>query len=233
MSAQVNVATDLDGAPPADGIDWVTLKKVTPVQNQGQCGSCWTFSASGAISSARAIKYDTAPVDYSEQQIVDCDKTGNGCSGGLMDLAFVYVMTSPLELSTDYPYTAANGTCQYNASKGSGAIIGYLNVPKNMNSKNRIDTGPMKNALKKGPVSVGVAASSTAFQNYSGGILGKGCGTQVDHGILAVGWGKNSAGHAYLLVKNQWGTNWGTNGFLMIDMHNGCEILTAASYPIV
>lgn len=163
QSAEKHYATDLDGDASTTGINWVELNKVTPVQNQGQCGSCWTFSASGAISSARAIKLGTAPVDYSEQQIVDCDKTGNGCSGGLMDLAFTYVTTSPLELSTDYPYKAADGTCSYNAAEGTGMITGYKNVPKTMNSKNRIDTGPMKNALKLGPVSVGVAASSTAF----------------------------------------------------------------------
>merc|ERR1712166_498701 len=155
-------ATYLDGAPPANGIDWVAKGKVTPVQNQGQCGSCWTFSASGAISSAIAIK---------------------------------------------------------------------------KNKKGTLHPGPMKNALKKGPVSVGVDASSTAFGNYSGGILGKGCGTSLDHGILAVGWGKEKSGndqkeHEYLLVKNQWGATWGLNGFLKIDIHNGCGILSSASFPI-
>ena len=92
----------------------------------------------------------------------------------------------------------------------------------------------MKAALQLGPVSVGVAASSTAFQQYKSGILSKGCGTQVDHGILAVGWGKlASNGHEYLLVKNQWGTTWGDNGYIMLDIHNTCEVLSNASYPIV
>ena len=91
----------------------------------------------------------------------------------------------------------------------------------------------MKNALKKGPVSVGVAASSKAFQTYSHGILEKGCGTELDHGILAVGWGKESNGREYFLVKNQWGTGWGIDGFIKIGIHNKCGILEAASYPIV
>jgi len=90
----------------------------------------------------------------------------------------------------------------------------------------------MKAALQLGPVSVGVAASSAAFQYYEGGILSKGCGTQVDHGILAVGWGKLN-GHEYLLVKNQWGATWGDNGYIKIGINNVCEILSHASYSIV
>lgn len=151
-----------------------------------------------------------------------------------MDLAFTYVETHPLELSSDYPYKAVVGSCTYNAAEGTGAITSYKNVPVKKNEKGKIHPGPMKNALKKGPVSVGVAASSTAFGNYSGGILGKGCGTQLDHGILAVGWGKEAtSGEQYVLVKNQWGTTWGSNGFGKVHMHNGCGILQAASYPVV
>jgi len=127
-SAPKNYAPFDENAPEASEIDWVAKGKVTPVQRQLQCGSCWTFSASGAISSARAIKLGVTPVDYSEQQIVDCDKTGNGCNGGLMDLAFKYVETNPLELSTDYPYTATQTACTYNKSKGTGAISTYKNV---------------------------------------------------------------------------------------------------------
>jgi len=154
-----------------------------------------------------------------------------------MDLAFTYVETHPLELSSNYPYKAVDGSCTYNAAEGTGAITSYKNVPIKKNKKGTLHPGPMKNALKKGPVSVGVDASSTAFGNYSGGILGKGCGTSLDHGILAVGWGKEKSGnndkeHEYLLVKNQWGATWGLNGFLKIDMHNGCGILSSASFPI-
>jgi len=167
-SAPKNYAAFDENAPEASEIDWVAKGKVTPVQRQLQCGACWTFSASGAISSARAIKLDQAPVDYSEQQIVDCDKTGNGCNGGLMDLAFKYVETNPLELSGDYPYTAANGTCTYNASKGTGAITSYQNVQVKKNKHGKIRSGPFKHALKISPLSIGIAASSTAFNNYNG-----------------------------------------------------------------
>jgi len=112
---------------------------VTAVQNQGQCGSCWSFSASGCISSMRAIA-GYPLVDYAEQQLVDCDTTCNGCSGGLMDNAFEYTKTHPLETSADYPYEAAVGTCRYEASKGTGAISGYVNVPKG-------DANALKNAI--------------------------------------------------------------------------------------
>jgi C1A family cysteine protease len=151
-----------------------------------------------------------------------------------MDLAFKYVETSPLELSSDYPYKAADGTCSFNAAEGTGSITSYKDVPVKTQSNGKMSVHPMKAALALGPVSVGVAASSTAFQQYKTGILNKGCGTQVDHGILAVGWGtQTSTGHEYILVKNQWGTTWGENGFIMIDIHNVCEILANASYPIV
>ena len=113
--------TDSDEVDNSAEVNWVTAGKVTPVQNQGQCGACWTFSASGAISSAIAIANKTDPVDYSEQQIVDCDTAGHGCNGGLMTLAFTYVESHPLQLSSNYPYVAKNGSCT-NPAPGPGKI---------------------------------------------------------------------------------------------------------------
>merc|ERR1719454_2301384 len=150
--------TSLSDSPPSGGeVNWVTHSPtmVTAVQNQGQCGSCWSFSASGCISSMRAIA-GYPLVDYAEQQLVDCDTTCNGCSGGLMDNAFAYTMSHPLETSADYPYTASVGTCKYEASKGTGSISSYVNVPKN-------NADALKNALaSKGPISVAVQASQPA-----------------------------------------------------------------------
>ena len=153
-----------------------------------------------------------------------------------MNLAFTYVETHPLELSTNYPYTATETACSYNASEGTGAISSFKNVAVNTLSDGSIDPGAMKAALQLQPVSIGIAASSTAFQSYDGtGILGgTSCGTTLDHGILAVGWGTDStSGEEYILVKNQWGTGWGSNGYGKVAMANGCGILTAASYPVV
>jgi len=152
-----------------------------------------------------------------------------------MTLAFTYVETHPLELSSDYKYTATETKCSYNANEGTGAITSYKNVAVVKASNGTYDSGPMKTALALQPVSIGIAASSTAFQSYDGtGLLGgTSCGTTLDHGILAVGWGTDSTGEDYILVKNQWGTGWGSAGFGKVSMNNGCGILTAASYPIV
>jgi len=107
-------------------------------------------------------------------------------------------------------------------------------MQKKKNTK-MISTGPMKRALMIGPVSVGIAASSSAFQTYKSGILKKGCDGSIDHGVLAVGWGIDATlkNHQYLLVKNQWGTTWGDAGYIRMDIHNTCQVLTSASYPIV
>jgi len=155
-NTDVSLGTD---PPAASGIDWTQKGMVTAIQNQGNCGSCWSFSAAGCIGSRRAIA-GYPLVDYSEQQLVDCSTQNNGCSGGIMDAAFEYVEKSPLETTANYPYTSgttkAAGSCLYSASKGTGTITGYTNVPVN-------SVSALKNALATGPVSVAVEASQTAF----------------------------------------------------------------------
>jgi len=123
---------------------------------------------------------------------------------------------------------AVKGTCDYNSSEGAGSISGYTNVPTN-------SVSALKNALQSGPVSVAVEASQTGFQYYTGGVLSTGCGTNLDHGILAVGWGTNSTGEEYFLVKNQWGAGWGLDGYIMIGAldTNVCGILSYASFVTV
>ena len=140
-----------------------------------------------------------------------------------MDAAFDYIVSNPLELEADYPYTARDGSCSYVKTKGVGKVTGYSDVPAN-------SAAQLKAALVKQPVSVAIEADQASFQTYTSGVLTKNCGTQLDHGVLAVGYGTEN-GVDYFLVKNSWSASWGDNGYIKIGQNNVCGILQMASYP--
>jgi len=208
----------------ADEVNWVTKGAVTKVKNQGQCGSCWAFSTTGAVEGAEFLAGGQLE-SYSEQQLVDCSTSfGNmGCNGGLMDYAFKYIETNPLELEADYPYTARDGSCHYVKTKGVGKVKSYADVTPNQ-------VAALKAAVTQQPVAIAIEADQSAFQMYTSGVITKGCGTQLDHGVLAVGYGTEN-GVDYFLVKNSWGAGWGDQGYVKIGTNNVCGILMAASYP--
>jgi len=215
----------------ADSIDWRTKGVVNPVQNQGQCGSCWSFSAVGALESAYAIKTGTL-AKLSEQQLVDCSTSfGNaGCNGGWMDNAFEFYETTPAVTEASYAYTAKDGSCQAGGDAVT-TVTSHHDVTENSPSA-------LVAALNVGPVSVAVNAGSMGFQLYSSGIIKLFCGTNLDHGIVAVGYGTES-GTDYYIVRNSWGSGWGEKGYARIKRtaEEGkpgmCGIQMAASYPIV
>ena len=220
----------------ADGaVDWREKGAVTDVKNQGQCGSCWSFSTTGAVEGVNAIASGKL-VSLSEQQLVSCDHAHDmGCNGGLMDFAFQYIMNNKgLDSEKDYPYTSgtgSSGTCKKDKeAKHVSTIDGFEDVPAN-------DEDALKKALTGQPVSVALNGGAFVFQHYSGGIMSDaaGCGTQLDHGVLAVGYG-TEGGKGYWIVKNSWGGSWGEQGY--IRLANGisqpqgmCGILEKASYP--
>jgi C1A family cysteine protease len=216
----------LDETNVATTVDWRTQGAVTPIKNQGQCGSCWSFSTTGSLEGLHFINNGTL-LSFSEQQLVDCSSSyGNdGCNGGLMDDAFKYVEAKGIELESTYPYTGTNGTCKYSASKTVFKNTGYSDVTVNSPTQ-------LQAAVNKGPVSIAIEADQSAFQQYTSGIISSNCGTNLDHGVLIVGYGSN-----YWIVKNSWGTSWGLQGYVNIatgTQNSGkgvCGINSDPSYP--
>jgi len=214
-------------------VDWVSKGVVTPVKNQGDCGSCWAFSTTGSIECEYAIKNGQLN-SLSEQQLVDCSYAeGNeGCDGGLMDQAFEYVIKEGgLCSESEYPYTGTDGTCKATSCGTKyDAIKSYTDVTTD-------DATALETAVAAGCVSVAIEADQYAFQYYSSGVLTGLCGTSLDHGVLVVGYG-TAGTQDYWLVKNSWGTSWGEDGYVQIcrncDKNGGageCGIDKEPSYP--
>jgi len=196
-------------------IDWNATGNVTAVKNQGQCGSCWAFSAVAALESALIIhKHADAKINLAEQQLVDCSTAyGNyGCNGGWMDSAFQYIIDHGITETSKYPYAARDQTCQID--HGHWKVSSFVDTPGCDN---------LLNALTHRPVSVAVDAS--IWSSYRSGVL-SGCGVNVNHGVLLTG-----ATDTFWAIKNSWGAGWGETGFIRIARGNTCAICAYPSYP--
>lgn len=220
------------GKGPPAAVDWREKGVVTDVKNQGQCGSCWAFSTTGSVEGIDAIVTGKLKV-LSEQQLVDCDKKEDmGCSGGLMDNAFQYILDNGgIDTEDDYSYWSSYGFgtyCNHRKEKTRKVVTidGYEDVPEN-------DEAALKAAVAKQPVSVAICASP-AMQFYREGVITE-CCDDLNHGVLAVGYGEED-GVPYWIVKNSWGQWWGEKGYFRLKYGVGkgglCGIATAASYPI-
>merc|ERR1712061_231528 len=177
----------------AANVDWSTKGAVTPVKDQGQCGSCWAFSTTGSMEGSYEISTGSLK-SMSEQQLMDCSLLNSGCNGGSMDLAFMFAENHVVCTEQSYPYTAVDGSCKSSCSTAipQGGVTGYQDVQSS--------TQALKSAIMQQPVSVAIQADQSAFQLYTGGTISSGCGTSLDHGVLAVGYTDS-----YYKVKNSWG----------------------------
>lgn len=225
---------------PAESVDWVKAGAVTPVKNQGQCGSCWSFSTTGALEGAYFIRYGKL-ISFSEQELVSCDNRQNGgkdmgCNGGLMDNAFNWIeKNGGLCTEEAYPYTSGTtksaGTCETSCTNvEKSQIQSFADVPPKSDDE-------MMATLNVQPVSIAIQADQKDFQLYKSGVYTGACGTKLDHGVLVVGYGSMD-GEDYYLVKNSWGTTWGDGGYIYLgrgkQFNNGsgqCGMLLQASYP--
>eukprot|EP01118_Nematostelium_gracile_P003358 TRINITY_DN1384_c0_g1_i1.p1 TRINITY_DN1384_c0_g1~~TRINITY_DN1384_c0_g1_i1.p1 ORF type:complete len:365 (+),score=94.81 TRINITY_DN1384_c0_g1_i1:103-1095(+) len=209
--------------------DWRTVGAVTPVKDQGQCGSCWTFSTTGSTEGCHFLKTKEL-VGLSEQNLVDCVTADQGCSGGLMTDAMNYIINQGgVDTEASYPYMGEDGTCHWKAANVGATLKSFTNV----------QSGSETDLLAKatvGPVSVAIDASQESFQFYSSGVYNEpncqNTSGSLDHGVLVVGWGVDS-GTPYWIVKNSWGTGWGIDGYIWMsrNLNNQCGIATMATLP--
>jgi hypothetical protein len=210
----------------SSSVDW--RGQLNAIKDQGQCGSCWAFSAVGAIEGVHSVLKGNL-YNVAEQELVDCSTSyGNyGCSGGLMDYAFQYVIDKKgLATQSDYPYVAVDQTCKTGKAR-TAPISGFTDVPVN-------SAAALKAAINKQPVSVAIEADTFTFQSYTKGVINDAsCGTNLDHGVVAVGY-NDAANPPYYIVRNSWGASWGDAGHVLIGIKEGagiCGIQLAASYP--
>lgn len=228
-------SSSASGTP--SSVDWRNENAVTSVKDQGQCGSCWTFSATGAIEGAWAITTGKL-LDLSEQELVDC-ATGvsygsHGCNGGQMEGAFKYVIEHGQCTNDEYPYTS--GTTKTGGSCQSCSPVVEMASCSDVKPNDQMS---LRAAVAQQPVAVAIEADTRYFQSYSGGILtSSSCGTNLDHGVLAVGYGTEN-GQDYWLVKNSWSSSWGDHGYVKIGRSSStndpgiCGIAMQPSFPTV
>jgi len=229
MSNMMEPFTPAQIAAAPTSVDWRTHKPpvVTQVKDQGSCGDCWAFSTTGNVEGQWAL----APhplVSLSEQQLTDCDhvcidgQCDDGCNGGLMANAMTYIIKNKgIESEADYPFKGEDGKCKFNAAKVAVTISSFKMLPHNADQMATF-------VASGGPLSIAVDAET--WQNYQGGIIKSNCGTQLDHGVLIVGYGVSNKNIPFWIIKNSWGKSWGEQGYLMVEREN--DLCGINKYPI-
>ena len=211
-------AVEIESNATPSSWDWRAQGKTTAVKDQGSCGSCWAFSATEVIESIWMIAGNSEQV-LAPQQFVDCswDYNNNGCNGGWYFWAYDYLMGENAKLAkeSDYPYTARDQSCKNTSGAGVTGVSGYDKVARKAQA--------IRDSIyQNGPNNVAVAAGNNVFMYYTGGIItaNEGCPTRIDHAIVAVGYGSEN-GTDYAIVRNSWGTGWGEQGFVRLELVDG------------
>eukprot|EP01112_Ceratiomyxa_fruticulosa_P004069 TRINITY_DN1440_c0_g4_i1.p1 TRINITY_DN1440_c0_g4~~TRINITY_DN1440_c0_g4_i1.p1 ORF type:complete len:560 (+),score=144.78 TRINITY_DN1440_c0_g4_i1:51-1682(+) len=217
-----------------DSVDWRQKGAVTPIKDQGVCGSCWTFGSTGSLEGMYYLKTGNL-ISLSEQQLVDCAYLygSQGCGGGFAASAFQWIIDNGgIATETSYPYLMQNGWCK--ASKKSKVTVSsYVNVTSGSEAD-------LQDAVANvGPIAIAIDASFPQFRFYSTGVYYQpGCGNgldDLDHEVLAVGYGTTDQGEDYWIVKNSWSTHYGADGYVLMarNQGNNCGVATCATYPVV
>jgi C1A family cysteine protease len=227
-----------------ESVDWVSEGAVSHVKNQGQCGSCYAFAATGTMEGAVFVATGQL-ASLSEQQIIDCESTrygfdDEGCDGGLMDSVFDWVLGNATGVcaESEYPYAEKNNVRECADGFDAGCTpVATISTYKDVPPKNE---KALLAALSQVPVAVAIEASGKGFQFYSKGVFDGECGTELDHGVLAVGYGNDpDTGKPFWRIKNSWGGVWGDDGYINIvrgeELNDGqgqCGVLIEPSYAI-
>ncbi len=209
-----------------DAWDWREHNAITDVQDQGSCGAAYAFSVICNLESLYGVHKGQAKL-FSIQYLIDCDPNSTGCSGGLMESTFIWLIENGghLMFEADYPYVGYKGTCKENPSKYVDMIVkGFIKIGDSSSTFSPADEDEMKEYLyNNGALSV--ALNGTPLQTYSGGIIdldrSKCNPAGINHACAIVGYGTNENGLDYWIVKNSWGNIWGEGGYFRIARGKG------------
>lgn len=230
----LKVKSEIVEAGIPEGYEWNDFGMVSPVKNQGACGSCWTFSTVGAMESHWNILGKGKNLTFSEQQLVDCagDFDNHGCNGGLPSHAFEYIKhIGGLESDVTYPYQAKTNPCVHRPEI-SVAYCRHGSYNITQGDENEL----AERLYNAGPVSIAFQVI-TGFKNYAGGVYSvNNCGTStkdVNHAVLATGYGVEK-GVKFWNIKNSWGAGWGVQGYFKMERGvNMCAVGQCNSYPLI
>lgn len=225
-----NHAISSSAPPPSK--DWRKSGIVTPIKNQRRCGSCWTFSSTGALEAAWSQKTGIN-ISLSEQQLVDCafNFDNHGCNGGLPSQAFEYILyNGGLDSEDSYPYHAKTESCKFNPDAVAIKVKDVVNITEYDEEQLRDAVGRVR------PVSIAYEVAHD-FRFYKSGVytstICKSGPETVNHAVLAVGY-ETEAAIPFWIIKNSWGEDWGDHGYFLMELgKNMCGIATCASYPVV